>query len=541
MRTGSGASAVSEGDAGDENFGSDPQSSLEEGRNKRAMILNQNIMKLALAAALALPLSWPSFAGEAARLTILHFNDLDRMEERRGRGGVARLAAILAAERAKGGQVLATFGGDAISPSLMSGFDQGAHMIDLFNRLDLTAMVVGNHEYDFGPDIAKQRIGEAEFPVLGANNIDADGDILDGASASIMIEAGEYQVGIFGLTTQGTKVKSSPGYVDITDPVATAAEQSTKLREAGANLVIALAHTDQGEDARLMDQGAVDLLLSGDDHLLRADYGKDTLFVESGEQADRVTAIDLHLVETGEGDDAKFQWSAAYRIIDSAFVEPDPEIAALVETYMAKLSDELDIEIGSSTTMLDSRRESIRHEESAIANLIVDAMRGATGADVGLTNGGGIRGNRTYDPGTVLTRRDIQTELPFGNTTVVLEITGQDLIAALENGFSQVENGAGRFPHVSGITVSFDPSRPAGNRVVDVEMNGAPLDRDSKLTLATNNYMAGGGDGYAVLESQKRIIDENSGVLMAVQVIDHIASNGTVSPAVEGRIMAVGN
>ena len=106
-----------------------------------------------------------SFA-EPVEMTIVHFNDLDRMEESGGQGGVARLAAVIKSERANSDNVLVTFAGDTISPSLMSGFDKGAHMIELLNRLDLTAMAIGNHEYDFGPDVAKQRFAEANFPIL---------------------------------------------------------------------------------------------------------------------------------------------------------------------------------------------------------------------------------------------------------------------------------------------------------------------------------------------------------------------------------------
>ena len=129
---------------------------------------------VALTAAIAAPAS-----AETVEVTIVHFNDLDQMNERRGRGGVPRLATIINNERAMGGNVLVTFGGDAISPSLLSGLDQGAHMIDLLNHLGLTAMVMGNHEYDFGPDIARQRIAEATFPVLATNNVDPDGNMLE--------------------------------------------------------------------------------------------------------------------------------------------------------------------------------------------------------------------------------------------------------------------------------------------------------------------------------------------------------------------------
>ena len=476
---------------------------------------------------------------EPVELTIVHFNDLDRMEESGGQGGIARLAAVINAERANNDNVLVTFAGDAISPSLMSGFDKGAHMIELLNRLGLSAMAIGNHEYDFGPEVAMQRIAEAEFPMLGANNIDADGEIIDGAQASILVEVGPYQVGIFGLTTLGTAVKSSPGTVTFRPVEEVAAEQSAALREAGADLVIALAHTDVGEDRALLQQGAVDLLLSGDDHQLRVDFSGDVLFAESGEQADWVTVIDLTLDEVERRGSTRFTWSPGIRIINTARVTPDAELAAAAQFYLDQLSAELDVEIGSTATSLDSRRATIRGEEAAIGNLIADAMRAATGADAALTNGGGIRANRTYAPGTTLTRRDILSELPFGNKTVVLEMTGRDIVAALENGLSKIEEGAGRFPHVAGLSVRYNPGRPTGERVLEVTRNGTALDLDATLTVATNDYLAGGGDGYEVLKDMVRLVDAYAATLMASQVIDYIASRGSVAPEVEGRLQAV--
>ena len=504
------------------------------------MITNPNKPR-AIAAAVLTALLLAAGHGFAApvELTIVHFNDLDRMEESGGQGGIARLAAVINAERARHDNVIVTFAGDAISPSLMSGFDKGAHMIELLNRLDLTAMAIGNHEYDFGPQVAMQRIAEANFPMLGANNIDSDGEIIDGAQDSIMVDVGPYQVGIFGLTTLGTAVKSSPGSVTFRPVEEVAAEQSAALRDAGAELVIALAHTDTSEDRALLEQGAVDLLLSGDDHQLRVDFSGDVLFAESGEQADWVTVIDLTLDEVERRGSMRFTWSPAFRVINTARVTPDAELAAAAEFYLDQLSEELDVEIGTTDTELDSRRATIRGKEAAIANLITDAMLAATGADMALTNGGGIRANKIYAPGTTLTRRDILSELPFGNKTVVLQMTGRDIVAAIENGLSQIEDGAGRFPHVAGLAVRYDPGRPAGDRVLAVTRGGAALDLGATFTLATNDYMAGGGDGYGVLAGQARLVDANAGTLMATQVIEYIASQGSVAPVVEGRLQAV--
>ena len=103
---------------------------------------------------LALALASGSAAAEPVTLKIVHFNDLDRMEEDDGKGGVARLAAVVEEVRAGNPHVLVTHGGDSISPSLLSGFDHGAHMIDLFNQIGIDAMAVGNHEFDFGPEVA---------------------------------------------------------------------------------------------------------------------------------------------------------------------------------------------------------------------------------------------------------------------------------------------------------------------------------------------------------------------------------------------------
>ena len=472
-------------------------------------------------------------------VSIIHFNDLDRMGEDDGRGGVARLAALIKQERSRGGNVLVTFGGDTISPSLMSGLDEGAHMIDLLNGLGLTAMVLGNHEFDFGPDVAKQRIAEATFPILGSNTIEPDGEIVDGSHESVMVEVGEYRIGILGLTTVGTLVKSSPDYVTFADPADTAATISSSLREDGADLVIALAHTDVGEDQELLARKDVDLLLSGDDHMLRTDYDGDILFAESGEQAEWVTIIDLTLDSEEDDGEREFLWSAQYRVVDTATVTPDPELSEAVMAYEGMLDDELNVELGTTATQLDTRRKTIRAVEAAFGNLVADAIREATGTDLAIMNGGGIRADRIYEPGTVLTRRDIVSELPFGNKTVVLEISGQDFIDAIENGLSEIEKGAGRFPHLSGATAVYDPGAEPGSRVVEVMVDGNPIDPSATFTLAVNDYVAGGGDGYAMFRGRPQIVDEYAAVLMTVQLFDYISSRGEIAPGVEGRLTVV--
>jgi 2',3'-cyclic-nucleotide 2'-phosphodiesterase (5'-nucleotidase family) len=217
-------------------------------------------------------------------------------------------------------------------------------------------------------------------------------------------------------------------------------------------------------------------------------------------------------------------------------VAPDAEIKTIVDGHNAKLDAALDIAVGTTKVVLDSRRASVRSGETNLGNLIADAMREAVGAEVAVANGGGIRGDRTYEAGTTLTRKDVLTELPFGNVTVLIELSGADLLAALENGVSEVENKAGRFPQVSGLRFVYDPAAPKGSRITEIAVGGKPLETGRLYRVATNDYMQGGGDGYAALKKGRALIDASGAKLLATTVMDHIAAKGTVAPEIEGRI-----
>jgi 5'-nucleotidase / UDP-sugar diphosphatase len=221
-------------------------------------------------------------------------------------------------------------------------------------------------------------------------------------------------------------------------------------------------------------------------------------------------------------------------------VAPDPESVAMADALRATMDQNLNVEIGTVEAPLDSRRNVVRAEESTMGNLITDALRDATGADIALMNGGGIRGDTTYDAGRKLTRRDILTELPFGNTTVVTELPGSQVLLALENAVSQVEKGAGRFAQVSGLTFAFDASAPAGSRVSEVMVGGAPLEADKLYTVAVNDYILGGGDGYASLGGGRIVTEGPTGQLLANDVMAYVEKLGKVNVAVEGRIKKLG-
>ena len=475
-------------------------------------------------------------------LTLVHVNDWDQMAGIEGQGGAAKIAAVVAEERARaeaeGGLALVTFGGDMISPSVLSGIDGGAHMIDLANAIGFDVAVLGNHEFDFGPEVLQKRLAESETIWL-AGNVRVAGGSFPGAEATTTVERDGYRIGFLGIVTTDTPVISSPG-PDVAFAPATEAGEALaqELKSNGADIVIALTHQGLGADLELLRTvRAIDMVLGGHDHLLVANYDGRQAAMKAGSQGRHVGVLTLTIDRIeGRGGATRIVWTPDFRLRSTAGIEGDATIAATVSTYQAGLDETLDVAIGETATELDTRGFLSGAGETAFGNLLADAMRQATGSDIGLSNGGGIRGDTVYPPGTRLTRKMVLTELPFGNKTVVLRLTGAQVREALENGVSRAAHPSGRFPQVSGLAFSFDARKPAGERLTSVTVAGAPLEDGRSYTLATNDFLARGGDDYRVFRAGEVLIDSASGKLMAEQLIDHIIAVGTVSPAIEGRI-----
>jgi 5'-nucleotidase / UDP-sugar diphosphatase len=496
-------------------------------------------LALGASALAASALTTPAFA-ETVKLTILGVGDIYNFQEEKGRGGFARLNAIAKAERAANPNTLYVFDGDMLSPSILSGFDKGQNTIDLTNLVPFDIAVPGNHEFDFGPENFMEKMAASKYPWAAINITNADGSPVEGLGGVMMKEVGGLKVALIPVAQDTTPEVASSGDLKFLPTVASAVDAAKAARADGADLVVGVVQTDMNNDRKLIDSKAFDVIMSGDDHSYATAYNGITAYVETSIDGRFLSPVDL-MVDIGEKDGKRtIKWTPMFRFIDTASVTPDPESQALVDGFQKKLDESLNIEIGTSTGALDSRRDVVRGQESAMGNLIADAMREATKSDIAITNGGGIRADRTYDAGTVLTRRDILTELPFGNVTVVTEIPGSQVLAVLENGFSQVEKGAGRFPQVSGLDVVYDPSAPAGSRVTSVTIGGAALDADKLYKVATNDYMLGGGDGYGAFGGGRILVNAGNGNLMANDVMDYVSTMKTVDAKVEGRIKKVG-
>ena len=468
------------------------------------------------------------------RLTLLQFNDHYILEPvDRQRGGMARIATLVGGVRAESPHTLLVLAGDTISPSIMSAYLRGEQMIAAWNQLGLDVATFGNHEFDFGPATLLARMGESRFAWLSANVVDrATGRPFGGARSELLVERGRASVGLFGLTLPETGETSSAGPgVEFREPVAAARQAVGRLRARGHPVLVAVTHQPMPADealARAVPE--LRLVLGGHEHDPLERVVGETLITKAGSDGVFVVRVDLQVAADG-----RVLARQSQRLAVTAEIPEEPAMAALVARYAERLGRSLDVRIGETREPLDARTAALRTGESNIGNLVADVMRARLGADVAIMNGGGIRTNRLLPAGP-LTKRDVQALLPFLNVVVKLELTGATLLSALERSVSLYPQESGAFLQLSGATVVFDPSRPAGERIVRVTVGDAPLDPARRYTLATNSYTARGGDGYTMLASSRVLVGPEDGPGLAEVLMDAVERAGSIAPRVEGRI-----
>jgi 5'-nucleotidase len=469
------------------------------------------------------------------RVTLLQVNDVYRFTpaDRGARGGLARVSTLRKRIMQESPNALFLLAGDTISPSVESITYKGAQMIDAWNQAGLDYSVFGNHEFDYGDEVLMQRMRESKFKWLGANVVDSKtGKIFGGTPAFDVRELGGVKVGLLGLVLPETKTTSKPGpTTEFRDPCETAKQIIPQMRAAGAQAVVALTHLSLAQDKALARCApGIDVIIGGHEHtLLQSASGGVPIFKMTAD-ARQLGRIDLN-IDPATGKVESIDWQI---IPVDASVEDDAAFAPVVEKY-AKLTAELSTPVGRTSVPLDARSATSRTEETNIADFIADAFRRASGADVALINGGSIRADDVLPAGD-LTVRDVLSILPFGNDLAVIEVTGDVLRQALEHGVSLTGPGAepGRFAQVSGVRYSFDASKLSGVRLSDVTVNGRPLDPKKTYRLVTTNFVAEGGDQYAMFKGSRNVLKTkltDSGVLRKA-----IEEAKTIAPQTDGRI-----
>lgn len=490
---------------------------------------------------LVLATIFPGLAQEKAectiRVTLLQVNDVYQFApvDRGTRGGIARVLTLKKEIAKESPHTLFLLAGDTISPSVESIAYKGAQMIESWNVAGLDYATFGNHEFDFGPGVLLERMKESHFPWLAANVIDRKtGKPFGNAPPFVIREFDGVKIGIFGLVLPETKDTSRPGPdVDFLSPCETAKKTVADIHARGAKVVVALTHLSLREDKEVARCSEVDIIIGGHEHTLLESAAGGALILKMTADARELGRIDLNISKPS-GKLESIDWKV---IPVTSETKEDRAFASVYRKYAGLLKD-LSQPMGRTRVALDARSAAGRTRETNVGNLVTDAFRKATEADVGLLNGGSIRADTIISAGR-LTKRDLLSILPFKNKVVKLELTGATLGAVLEHGVgrSAEDSEPGRFPQVSGLRFTFDASRPAGSRVVNVTINGQPLDDNKKYTLATTDFLAiNGGDGYTMLKNARVLISPEQGqddfdILRAA-----FTSVKPIAPKVEGRI-----
>jgi 5'-nucleotidase / UDP-sugar diphosphatase len=486
----------------------------------------------------------PVFAQNVTTVTILHVNDVYQFTPVEGgkRGGLARLLTLKKQIKEQNPNTIFTLGGDTVSPSVETRTYKGAQMIDAWNAVGIDYAVFGNHEFDIKTADLLQRMKESKFTWLGANVFDTRSNKIFADTPPFVIkEIGGVKIGFIGLLLPETKTTSSmEEFLTVKNFCDTAKEIVPKMQAAGANAVIGLTHLSMTQDKELAKCADFDLILGGHEHTLLQSSSNGTPIFKMTADARELGRFNLNF-------DAKTKRleSLDWEIIPVNDSIPDaPEFAVVFDKYkdlLTKLSEP----VGATSVELDALSISSRTKETNIGNYIADAYRNAVGADIGFVNGGSIRADLTYSPGT-LTKRDVLSILPFNNPIVKVEVTGKLLREILEHGVGRSganeDNEPGRFPQVSGLSFKFDTTKPAGSRVTEILVGGKPVDDKKTYTLATSDFLVTrSGDEYTMFK-QAKVLTTAEAAPKDSDVFEQAirnAPNKTIAPKLEGRIVRI--
>lgn len=503
-------------------------------------------------------------AGAAAaeyKLTILHTNDFHARFEPISKydgpcsaedntagecfGGTGRLVTAINEARGRAENPILVDGGDQFQGTLFYTYYKGKLAAEMMNKMGYDAMTVGNHEFDDGPEVLRGFMDAVEFPVL-MSNADVSGEPLlaDAIQKSVVIERAGEKLGLIGLTPQDTDELASPGpNVVFTDPVQAVQGEVDRLTEMGVNKIIVLSHSGYGVDQRVAaETTGVDVIVGGHSNTLLSNTSDraegpyptmvgDTAIVQAYAYGKFLGELNVTFDDAGVVTEAKGE----PLIMDAAVTEDSGTVERIAEA--AKPLDEIRNRVVAETgEAIDGDRGSCRAGECSMGNLIADAMLARVkdqGIDVAIQNGGGIRAS--IDAGEV-TMGEVLTVLPFQNTLSTFQVSGATLVEALENGVSQIEEGAGRFPQVAGMSFAFDASAEAGSRISDVMVGGAPIEMDKTYGVVSNNYVRNGGDGYKMFQDAANAYD--FGPDLADVTAEYLAEKGPYAPYTDGRIAA---
>ena len=459
------------------------------------------------------------------------FSDIVQTED----SNYSKLATLLNKVRKESKNVIFLFGGDSLGSSSLSSLDKGSHIIDILNNLEPDAMAVNKKEFSFFEDELSLRSYEASFPFILSNVTDLlTKTNLDGINDSLIVKKGKIKFGIVSIINKDVIEEYALKRITIQDIKKAVKTQVKKLKQDGAEFIILLQGYLPNISDTFLKENIVDLAFSKDIHfdLLKhkTNYHQNNILLK---KKDQVSIVNLQIKDEKINKINK-------EILSLNTFKKDEKIVQQILDYTNRLNSLLNQKVGVFKTAISTKRKDVRTKENKFANLLTDAIKAYVKADVALINGGTIRGEVNYKRNHTILRKDILKEIPYRNKVVLLEVTGEQILKALENGFSQIETLKGRFPHVSGMKIKFDTNKAINKRVIEVLINNQKLKKEKIYKLATSNYLAMGGDGYSIFINKKQL-DVMSPKYRNISdvLIDYIQKKDKIHPKIEGRIINI--
>ncbi|WP_283153363.1 cell wall-binding repeat-containing protein [Guptibacillus hwajinpoensis] len=489
-------------------------------------------------------------------LTIMHTNDTHAHLD----NAPKRVTAVEEIRAARANTILLD-AGDVFSGTLFFNKYKGLADVQFMNMMKYDAMVPGNHEFDEGPKTFSEFVKQTKFPIV-SSNIDYSKDpylsplyknemAMTGDDGTIypavILDVNGEEVGVFGLTIESTDELSSPGETISFQNHQEQAEKMIKMFEdKGVNKIVALTHLGKAVEVELAKSvEGIDVVVGGHSHTTIEEavvvdtFEDPTLVVQANEYSNFLGDLEVTFNEEGVLTD----WDNELLDLGSkSKFEPNEEAKALYDELKKPLEEIEKEVVGQSDVYLNGKRASVRTGETNLGNLITDGMlykaQQFTDATIAITNGGGIR--ESIDEGPI-TLGEVLTTMPFGNNLVTLDMTGAEIIDSLEHGVSGVETQEGRFAQVAGLRYSFDKDLPSGERILDVNVkteNGyEDIDPEATYTVATNAYIAQGGDGYDAMGEAAADGRMNELFFVDFEVFtEYLDEIGTVKAKDEARI-----
>jgi len=449
-----------------------------------------------------------------------HFTDEHKV------GGMARIATVIKSIKQENADksipTIFLCAGDVLQGTPMSTMFKGEPDFICLNKIGLNGMVVGNHEFDYGQENLNKLRKLADFPILGGNVVSERGNAPVFTSFFTRNIRGIH-INTLGLVTEETPITTHPKNVVgllFLNPIATSKNILAEKKPEG--ITIALTHLGFDVDKKLAESTeGIDIIIGGHSHT-KVDTPfvvNNTIICQAYEYGEFVGRLDLDI------EDGKIVGFKGELIPVTEDIEEDSTVKTVISEYAKRLDKKLDEVIGKAISPLDGERENVRARETNLGDFVADVLREVESADIAFVNAGSIRAS--IDRGDI-TAGEVINAFPFGGHLVTMKLTGSEILKIV-NHFANIEVGSGGFLQISGMKTEISNAK-----IKSLGIAGKQIELDKLYKVATNDFLAAGGDGYITFKKGKEYID--TGLVVSDILIEHIKVNKVISVDTDGRI-----